>query len=48
MPLTEKGKKILRRMRKTYSADKAKEVFYKMIAEGKLTGVEQKKARKKR
>lgn len=46
MPLTSKGKKILKRMEKTYSKKKAKEVFYAMISEGKLTGVEGKKRKK--
>lgn len=53
MPLTPKGKKILKNMRKTYSTkDKAQSVFYAMISEGKITGVEsvsrsKKKTRKK-
>ena len=42
MPLTKKGKKILKRMGKTYGAKKAKQVFYAMINEKKLTGVEKK------
>lgn len=46
MPLTAKGKKILKRMRKQYGAKKAKQVFYAMINEGKLTGVEGKKRKK--
>lgn len=49
MPLTAKGKKILAQMKKTYgSAEKAKQVFYAMINEGKLKGVEHKKKRKKK
>lgn len=40
MPLTAKGKKVLGRMKKTYGKEKAKQVFYAMINEGKLTGVE--------
>lgn len=48
MPLTKKGKKILKNMEKTYSKKKAKQVFYAMINEGKLTGVEGKKKRKKK
>lgn len=47
MPLSPKGKKILSRMEKTYGKVKAKEVFYAMIKEGKLTGVEKTKKRKK-
>lgn len=49
MPLTAKGKKILAKMRETYgSAEKAKQVFYSMIAEKKLTGVEKSGAKKKK
>jgi len=46
MPLSAKGKKILSRMEKTYGKVKAKEVFYAMIKEGKLSGVETKKKKK--
>lgn len=45
-PLTAKGRKILTRMAKTYGKKKAKQVFYAMIQENKLTGVEGKKKRK--
>ena len=38
MPLTSKGKKILKNMTKTYGAKKAKQVFYAMIEEKKITG----------
>ena len=49
MPLTAKGSKILKNMKKTYSAKKAKQVFYAMINEGKIEGAERlkKKASKK-
>jgi hypothetical protein len=47
MPLTAKGKKILASMTKTYGAKKAKQVFYAMIKEGKLKGVEHSKKKKK-
>jgi len=40
MPLTSKGNKILKAMRKTYGAKKAKKVFYASINEGKITGAE--------
>lgn len=40
MPINAKGKKILKQMRKTYPAKKAKKIFYAMINEGKITGVE--------
>ena len=47
MPLNDKGRKILGRMRKTYGTKKAREVFYAMINEGKLKGVEGESATKK-
>lgn len=40
MPLTPKGKKILKAMTKQYGAKKGKEVFYASINEGKITGAE--------
>jgi hypothetical protein len=43
MPLTAKGKKILKNMKKTYGAKKAESVFYAMINEGKIKGVEGKR-----
>ena len=42
MPLTEKGKKILREMKKEYGDKKGKQVFYASINKGKLKGVERK------
>jgi len=40
MPLTDKGKSILRSMVKTYDGmKKAKSVFYAMVNAGKLKGV---------
>ena len=40
MPMTEKGKRVMRAMMKTYgSKKKAKEVFYSSINAGKLKGV---------
>lgn len=39
MPLTKKGKLILRKLKQEYG-DKAESVFYAMINSGKLTGVE--------
>lgn len=47
MPLTAKGKKVMRSMTKQYGAKKAKEVFYSMVNSGKLTGVEGKKKKHK-
>lgn len=44
MPLTKKGKKVLRSMRKTYgSAKKAKQVFYASANARKIKGVHKKK-----
>lgn len=40
MPLTAKGKKIMKSMEKTYGKKKAKEVFYASKNDGKITGVE--------
>lgn len=48
MPLSPKGKKVLARMVKTYGKVKAKQVFYAMINEGKLSGVEQKRKKRKK
>jgi len=46
MPLTEKGKKIMASMRKTYpNEEKAKEVFYASENAGKITGVHAKGVR---
>ncbi len=48
MPLTKKGKKIKRAMRKTYkSKKKADEVFYASINAKKIKGVHKKKKPKR-
>lgn len=47
MPITAKGKKVMKSMKKTYGAKKAKQVFYAMQNEGKLKGVEGKSKKKK-
>ena len=47
MPLTEKGKKIKRAMRKTYGAEKGKQVFHASRNKGTITGVDKPKGRKK-
>lgn len=48
MPLTSKGRKILKNMKKTYKTDKkSKQVFYASINEGKITGAEAGKKKKK-
>jgi len=38
MPLTSKGKKVLRSMRKTYGLKKGTQVFYASQNKGKLRG----------
>jgi hypothetical protein len=40
MPLTTKGKKILRAMRKEYGTEKGTRVFYASINSGLVTGAE--------
>jgi len=42
VPLNEKGKEILKSMRKTYGKD-AKKVFYASINKGKIKNVEKKR-----
>lgn len=44
MPLTTKGKKILKAMTDEYGKKKAKEVFYASINKGKIKGAEKKKS----
>lgn len=40
MPLTRKGRNILRNMTKEYGAKKGKSVLYASINKGKITGAE--------
>jgi hypothetical protein len=47
MPLTKKGKKILRAMQDEYGSKKGKSVFYASINAGKIKGAEPKKRKKK-
>jgi len=47
MPLTRKGKKIKKAMKKQYGEKKGNDVFYAMENSGKLKGVK-KRTRKKR
>jgi hypothetical protein len=47
MPLTKKGSKIMRNMKKTYGAKKAERVFYASKNAGKIKGVEGRKRKKK-
>ena len=43
MPLTEKGKKIMKAMKKEYGTKKAKQVFYASKNKGKIKGVDKKR-----
>ena len=45
MPLTKKGAKILRHMRKTYGS-RAKRVFYASANAGRIKGVHRKKRKR--
>ena len=47
MPLTLKGKKILKKMKKTYGVKKGKQVFYASANKGTIVGVHPKGKRKK-
>ncbi|MHB8406116.1 MAG: hypothetical protein ACYDCJ_11910 [Gammaproteobacteria bacterium] len=40
MPLTSKGRKILRQMEKEYRAEKGKAVFYAARNKSRITGVD--------
>jgi hypothetical protein len=44
--LTQKGRKVFKKFLISYDLSKAKDVFSKMIKEGKLTGVMRKKRHK--
>ena len=49
MPLTKKGTKILRSMKKTYgSKKKAEEVFYASANAGKIKGVHGRRKKRKK
>ena len=39
MPLTKKGRKVMRSMKKTYGAKKGKQVFYASAQKEKIKGV---------
>jgi hypothetical protein len=43
MPLTKKGKKVLRAMRKTYGKKKGTRVFYASERAGKIEGIVRKR-----
>lgn len=46
MPLTEKGRKVMRELEDQYGK-RAEGVFYAMVKSGKLTGVEEKRKKRK-
>lgn len=46
MPLTRKGKKIMRAMKREYGADKGEKVFYASENKGRIKGVHKKKRKK--
>lgn len=45
MPLTKKGKKVLRAMEHNYGTKKGKSVFYASINKGKIKGAEKRRKR---
>jgi hypothetical protein len=47
MPLTKKGKKILRNMMKTYGKKKGKSVFYASESSEKIRGIARKRKKGK-
>ena len=47
MPLNEKGKKIMKSMRKQYGKKKGETVFYASKNKGVIKGVEKRKTRRK-
>lgn len=47
MPLTKKGSKIMKAMKKEYGTKKGEQVFYATKNKGKIKGVEKKKSKKK-
>ena len=42
MPLTEKGKKIMKSMKKQYGAKRGEQVFYATLNKKKIKGVKKK------
>ena len=47
MPLNEKGKKIMKSMRKQYGKNRGETIFYASKNKGTIKGVEKKKTRSK-
>ena len=48
MPLTPKGRKTMKSMKKTYGAKKGEQVFYASRNKGTIKGVEKGRPRKKK
>ncbi len=48
MPLTKKGEKIKRRMKKTYGPEEGERVFYATQNKGKIKGTHKQRTRRKR
>lgn len=48
MPLTKKGKKVMRSMKKSYGPEKGKRVFYASRNKGTIKGVEKGRQRRGR
>jgi len=48
MPLTKKGQKIMRAMKKSYGAKKGKSVFYASQNKGTIKGTHKTRRRKKK
>jgi hypothetical protein len=48
MPLTKKGKKIMRAMKEQYGPDRGEAIFYASKNKGKIKGVEGRGAKKRR
>lgn len=48
MPVTAKGKKIMKNMKKEYGEKKGEQVFYASANAGKIKGVEGKKGKGKK
>jgi hypothetical protein len=46
MPLTPKGKKIMKSMKKTYGKKKGEQVFYASKNKGKIKNVDKKRKKK--
>lgn len=46
MPLTKKGKKIKKKMKQQYGADKGEEVFYASQNKGTIKGTHKKKKKR--